>query len=126
MFALREERDELTDGTRQDISQGADTAHGPQVEGGEEEGGGASDHLKVLVAGPGHHAGNLGDVAARLLDADNVGMSRQVDDGVQGQVQGGVGGDAVQQDRDRTGICYGGVVRLQSCPCHSPCRSILH
>ena len=122
MFPLRVERDELTDGSGEDVSQSADTAHSSQVERGQEEGGGPGNNLEVLAAGPVDHAGDLGDVAAGLLDANDVLVSGEVDDGVQGQVQGGVGGDAVQQDRDRAGICYGCIVRLQCCPRHSSCN----
>ena len=80
---------------------------------GEEEGGRARDDLEVLLLGEVHQARQLRDVAARVLDPEDVGVAGEPHRAGQGQLQRGVGGHAVQHHRHRARVRHGRVVSLQ-------------
>ena len=75
-------------------------------------------YLELLVLGEVHHAGELGDVAPGVLDADDVLVAGEPDHAGQREVETGVGRDAVEHHGHGTGISHLGVVSLQGSRCH--------
>ena len=60
----------------------------------------------------------LSDVAAAVLDSDNVWVAGQTGDHLHGNVNVCVGGHAVEDDGDRTGVGHGREVLLEGGRAH--------
>ena len=78
-----------------------------------------SAYSSLLVLFPFKSHGHfLSDVAAAVLDSDNVWVAGQTGDHLHGNVNVGVGGHAVEDDRDRTGVGHGREVLLEGGRAH--------